>query len=215
MRTAKTNSWNLTAPRARKRATVPLILSYATYRQEKGAAMASPLSVLKTVIPLNLVHVESWETVTRTIERYGEAFEVDEIRVHARPFRREQCRCPKCMRKCEKDGHRREGESAWRAPDLDGVPVYLMYRPQRIKCPEHGEINERLPWADGESRFTAGFNDEAAWLACQMSRTSVSCFLGINWRTVGNCVKAAHDRIEPDVAARVHCGLRAICVDEL
>ena len=27
--------------------------------------MASPLSVLKTVIPLNLVHVESWETMAR------------------------------------------------------------------------------------------------------------------------------------------------------
>lgn len=176
--------------------------------------MATQLSVLKTVIPLNLVHVESWETVTRAVERYGESFETDEIRVHARPFRREQCRCPKCGRKCDRDGHRQEGESAWRAPDLDGVPVYLMYRPQRIKCPEHGEINERLPWADGTSRFTAGFNDEAAWLACQMSRTAVSCFLGINWRTVGNCVKAAHDRIEPDVSDRLHCGLRAICVDE-
>ncbi len=176
--------------------------------------MATTLSVLKKVMPLNCVHVESWETMTRTVERYGEAFEVDEILVHARPFRREQCKCPVCGRKCEKDGHRQEGESAWRAPDLDGVPVYLMYRPQRIKCPEHGELNERLPWADGTSRFTAGFNDEAAWLACQMPRTSVSCFLGINWRTVGNCVKAAHGRIEPDVSARMHGGLRAICVDE-
>lgn len=175
--------------------------------------MATTLSVLKKVIPLNCVHVEGWETVTRTVERYGEPFEVDEIHVHARPFRRQQRLCPECMRECERDGHRREGESAWRAPDLDGVPVYLMYRPQRIKCPEHGEVNEWLPWADGRSRFTAGFNDEAAWLACQMSRTAVSCFLGINWRTVGNCVKAAHRRIEPDVSARLR-GLRAICVDE-
>lgn len=176
--------------------------------------MASPLSVLKAVIPLNRVHVEGWETATRTVERYGESFEVDEIRVHARPFRREQCRCPVCGRRCERDGHRRAGESAWRAPDLDGVPVYLMYRPQRVRCPEHGEVNERLPWADGRSRFTAGFNDEAAWLACQMSRAAVSRFLGINWRTVGNCVGAAHARLEPDVSGRLHDGLRAICVDE-
>ena len=176
--------------------------------------MASPLSVLKKVVPLNHVHVEGWETVTRTVERFGEPHEVDVILVHARPFRRDQCRCPECMRRCERDGHRREGESSWRAPDLDGVPVYLMYRPQRIKCPAHGEINEWVPWADGRSRFTAGFNDEAAWLACQMSRTAVSCFMGINWRTVGGCVRAAHDRMEPDVSARIHCGLRAICVDE-
>jgi len=82
--------------------------------------MASPLSVLKKVIPLNCVHVEGWETVTRQVERYGEAFEVDEIRVHARPFKRQQCLCPECMRRCERDGHRQEGESAWRAPDLAG-----------------------------------------------------------------------------------------------
>ena len=35
--------------------------------------MASPLSVLKKVIPLNCVYVEGWETMTRTVERYGEA----------------------------------------------------------------------------------------------------------------------------------------------
>ena len=62
--------------------------------------MATTLSVLKKVIPLNCVHVEGWETVTRTVERYGESFEVDEIHVHARPFRRQQRLCPECMREC-------------------------------------------------------------------------------------------------------------------
>ena len=38
-------------------------------------------------------------------------------------------------------------------------------------------------------------------------------FEDIDWRTVGNCVKAAHDRIEPDITIRMH-GLRRICVDE-
>jgi len=94
------------------------------------------------------------------------------------------------------------------------VPVLLKYRPQRIKCPEHGELNEWIPWADGTSRFTADFNDEAAWLACQMNKTAIAAYLGINWRTVGSCVKSAHGRIEPDVSARLHDGLRAICVDE-
>ncbi len=49
-----------------------------------------------------------------------------------------------------------------------------------------------------------------------MSRTrctAVALFEDIDWRTVGNCVKAAHDRIEPDITIRMH-GLRRICVDE-
>ena len=120
-----------------------------------------------------------------------------------------------CGRKCAKNGHKHEEESTWRAPDLNGVPVLIKYRPQRVKCPECGALNEWVPWADGESRFTQDFNNEVAWLAGRMSKSAIATFLGIDWRTVGNCVKAAHDRLEPDVEDRVHCGLRRICVDEL
>ena len=176
--------------------------------------MASMLSVLKYVLPLNRVHVESWEVVTETVERYAETFERAIIIVHARPFKRCQCQCPKCGRKCAKNGHKHEEESTWRAPDLNGVPVLIKYRPQRVKCPECGALNEWVPWADGESRFTQDFNNEVAWLAGRMSKSAIATFLGIDWRTVGNCVKAAHDRLEPDVEDRVHCGLRRICVDE-
>lgn len=80
--------------------------------------MASPLSVLKRVIPLNLVHVESWETVTRTVERYGESLEADEIRVHARPFRREQCRCPKCGRNATGTATGRRARLFWLREDV-------------------------------------------------------------------------------------------------
>ena len=176
--------------------------------------MASLLSVLKYVLPLNRVHVESWEVVTETVERYAETFERAIIIVHARPFKRCQCQCPKCGRKCAKNGHKHEEESTWRAPDLNGVPVLIKYRPQRVKCPECGALNEWVPWADGESRFTQDFNNEVAWLAGRMNKSAIATFLGIDWRTVGNCVKAAHDRLEPDVEDRVHCGLRRICVDE-
>ena len=176
--------------------------------------MATTLSVLKHVIPLNCTHVERWETVEETVDRYGEESTREVIEVHCRPFKKFQCLCPVCHERCARDGFRHETESAWRAPDLNGVPVIMLYRPQRIKCAEHGELNEWIPWADGTGRFTEDFNDEVAWLVCQMSKTAIATFLGINWRTVGNCVKAAHDRIEPDLSQRLHCGLRRICVDE-
>jgi hypothetical protein len=50
-------------------------------------------------------------------------------------------------------------------------------------------------------------------MVCQMPRSSIALFEDIDWRTVGNCIKAAHDRIEPDVTIRMH-DLRRICVDE-
>ena len=74
-------------------------------------------------------------------------------------------------------------------------------------------LAEYVPWEDGGSRFTETFNNEVAWMALQMSKLAVSILMGINWRTVGNCIKAAHERIEPDISIRIH-GLRRICVDE-
>ncbi len=50
-------------------------------------------------------------------------------------------------------------------------------------------------------------------MVCRMSKTAVALYENINWRTVGNCVKAAQRRLEPDVSNRLH-GIRKICVDE-
>ena len=176
--------------------------------------MALPITILKNVLDFKCTHIEKAEFKTVKVHAYGEVYDQQIIVVQARPFARTQCHCPVCRKKCVKDGHKYEEESTWRAPNLNGIPVYVKYRPQRILCPEHGALNEFIPWADGTSRFTPAFNDEIAWLVCQMSRTAISEFEGINWRTVGNCVKAAHDRLEPDVSLRIHDHVIRICVDE-
>ena len=66
--------------------------------------MASMLSILKTIININHIHVESQEIVSNAISRYGEIFEQKSIMVHARPFRRLQRRCPKCGERIEIGG---------------------------------------------------------------------------------------------------------------
>lgn len=177
--------------------------------------MASPLSILKTVLNLNhnRMHVTNCEQKTVTVHRFGETYEQTRVYVHARPYERVQKRCPVCGRKCPGYDTKYSTESSWRAPNLNGVPVYICYRPKRIECPEHGVQTEFIPWADGKSRFTEDFNNEIAWMVCRMSKTAVALFEDIDWRTVGNCVKAAHNRIEPDVTVRMH-DLRRICVDE-
>ena len=179
--------------------------------------MASPLSILKSVLNLNrnFIHVAAndCEVVTVSVHRNKEVFDQKQVYVHARPYKSRQCLCPKCMKKCPGYDKKYTTESSWRAPNLNGCPVYILYRPQRIQCPVHGVLREYIPWEDGDSRFTADFNNEVAWMVCRMSRSAVCLFEDINWRTVGNCIRAAHNRLEPDTSVRLR-GLRRICVDE-
>ena len=177
--------------------------------------MASPLTILKTVLNLNhnYMHVTECEEKVVTVHRFGESFLKTRIYVHARPFKRVQGLCPICRKKCSGYDTKYETDSTWRAPNLNGIPVYICYRPRRIECSEHGVLTEYIPWQDGKSRFTEDFNNEIAWMASRMSRTAIALFEDIDWRTVGNCIKAAQGRLEPDVTVRLH-GLRRICVDE-
>ena len=175
---------------------------------------SSLLSILKNVLTLNKMHVNFCETETVSVSRDNEIIEQLRIIVHAQPFKRSMKRCPKCGKRCSGyDVKHPEKETTWRAPNINGVPVLIRYTPKRIKCPEHGVLTENIPWADGNSHFTEAFNNEVAWLSMYMNKTAVMRFVGINWRTVGNCIKAAWDRIEPDVSLRMR-DLKRICVDE-
>ena len=155
--------------------------------------MASLLSILKNIINLNRVHVEKQGIVKVPVQRFGEIFEEKQIHIRLRPIRRYQNCCPICKQKCPGYDYRSRKESWWRASNLNGLPVYLFYRRRRIKCPVHGVLAEYVPWEDGGSRFTETFNNEVAWMVLQMSKLAVSILMGINWRTVGNCIKAAHE----------------------
>lgn len=173
-------------------------------------------TILKEIIDLNKnVVVENVEYCSKEVQAFGELQQQDFLVLGVRPFERDRCRCPVCGKKCVKDGFKQEKPSVWRAPNMCHVPVLITYRPQRILCPEHGALNESLPWADGTSRFTKEFNNDVAWMVRQATKTAVCTYFGINWRTVGNCLQAVQNRLEPDIVeSRIHCGLRRICVDE-
>lgn len=175
--------------------------------------MACGISVIVKALDIKKMHVDRVKYVEGSSQMHEEKYSRDYIEIHARPYKRIRGCCPICRRKCNGYDHQAKKESVWRANSLNGVPLLIMYQPMRIECPEHGVLNEYIPWADGSSRFTTGFNNEAAFLALTCPKTVVAQFLGINWRTVGNCIKAAHDRLEPDVSERLH-GLKRICVDE-
>lgn len=185
--------------------------------------MALPDSLVKTIVNIKDTCVLSYRMETETARSFGETYERSVLKVQVRPRRNRRCLCPKCIQEKRDDclakrpGYDRKKDenhpTEWRAADWNGVRIVLEYSPRRISCPVHGVITEYVPWADGESHFTEDFNNEAAYLSLLCPRTVVSQFLSIDWRTVGSCLKAVHNRIEPDVAARLQ-GLKRICVDE-
>lgn len=118
--------------------------------------------------------------------------EGDSIIVSARPRKRAP-RCPVCGRRC--DAYDRLPARRWRALDDGALKRYVEYAPTRVRCPEHGVRSEAVLWArSAASRFTRGFEDQVAWLACACSRSAVSELMRVDWHTVGGiCARVAAD----------------------
>lgn len=122
-------------------------------------------------------------------------------------------RCGECGAKCRSIHDSRERR--WRHHDLAGMTLHLRYRIRRAHCPDCGTVKtERVPWAAHGSNFTFAFEERAAFLAQQCSKTAVVTLLRTTWRTVGTLIQR--------VVERSHCangdrldGLRLIGVDEL
>ena len=175
--------------------------------------MATAERVLKNIVNLNTTKIISIEPSTRLTTRFGDPFELEVLKIHVEPYVRMQHLCPICQQACQGYDHPLSHESSWRANNLNGVIVELLYNPARVYCPEHGVHRELIPWADGNSRFTPEFNNEITWMATRMPRTDISLYMIIDWATVGNCITACRNRLEPDLSNRL-VDLRKICVDE-
>jgi transposase len=83
----------------------------------------------------------------------------------------------------------------------------------RVRCPEHGVVVARVPWARHDARHTRVFDDQVAWLTVHTSKTAVVELMRIAWRTVGSIVtrvvadaRAARDPFD---------GLTRIGIDEI
>lgn len=175
--------------------------------------MTSKISVMVKTLNIKEMHVDRAYIEEKQVIHYGETMIREEIHMDVRPYKRIRGCCPVCGKHCPKYDQKSDDSVSWRANSLNGVPVFLYYCPIRVECRNHGVLTEYIPWADGRSRFTKDFNNEIAFLALNAPKTVVSQFMDVNWRSVGNAIKAAHDRIEPDVSERLR-GLRRICVDE-
>jgi transposase len=119
--------------------------------------------------------------------------------------------CSACLRRARHVYDHRS--RTWRHLDFAGMEVTLKYRQRRVDCRYCHEVHtELVPWAEPGSRFSRDFEDQAAYLAQVVDRTTASKTLRVAWRTIGQIVERVVARIGP--ADRLG-GLERIGIDEL
>jgi transposase len=135
-----------------------------------------------------------------------------EVVVAARPVWRERERCGICRRRSP-GFDLGEGRRRWRALDLGTTLAFVEADAPRVTCRRHGVVVCAVPWARHRARFTRAFEDQAAWLAVNTSRSAVAELMRIAWRTVGTICErvAAEAHSEVDLLG----GLRRIGIDEI
>jgi transposase len=130
-----------------------------------------------------------------------------------RPERGQRNRCSRCGRRSRwRDSG--EGRRRWRALDLGTVRCYLEAAAPRVACPAHGVVAAAVPWArDPRSRFTASFEDQAAWLCAAMNVTRAADLLRTTWRSL----HAIIERVVADLGGKTDrlAGLSRIGIDEM
>jgi hypothetical protein len=69
---------------------------------------------------------------------------------------------------CQGQGRRR-----WRALDLGTTCCFLEADAPRVECTQHGVVVAAVPWARHDAWFTRSFEDTAAWLVVNTSKTAI------------------------------------------
>jgi transposase len=116
--------------------------------------------------------------------------------------------CPECGASCGRYDSRTR---TWRHLDTMQYKTLLTADVPRVKCPEHGVKQLRVPWAEVGSRFTAMFEALVIdWLK-EASQSAVAKMLRMTWDEVDGVMQRAVAR---GLARRKAQPLRNIGIDE-
>ena len=114
-----------------------------------------------------------------TVARVELAIEAQRVDVWAEHRDGARWPCPTCG--LELAVHDHVEERAWRHLDSCQFLTYLRARPPRVKCPEHGVHQVRLPWAEPRARFTALFERMAIDVLRATDVKSAARLLRLSW----------------------------------
>jgi transposase len=90
--------------------------------------------------------------------------------------------CPECGTDCGVYDHAEE--RTWRHLDTCQLQTLLRARVPRVRCPEHGVRQARVPWAEPKSRFTLLFERFAIDVMLETDGTGAAKILGLSWDEV-------------------------------
>jgi transposase len=110
------------------------------------------------------------------VELWTEEPRVDVWVVHAG---RTRFVCPDCEHELSVYDH--SEERVWRHLDSCAFLTFLHASPPRVKCPEHGVRQVRLPWAEPHSRFTTLFERLAIDVLAACDVAAAARLLRISW----------------------------------
>jgi transposase len=82
-----------------------------------------------------------------------------------------------------------------------------------VRCRRHGVVVCAVPWARHDARFTRAFEDQAAWLAVNTSKSAVAELMRIAWRSVGGICERVAAEAQRDVD--LLADLKRIGIDEI
>ena len=150
--------------------------------------------------------------VKHTVVDDVKIFADDSVVFYVHPTKGEQCRCGICGRKAPYYDAGR-GARLWRATDIGLHKAEICADSYRVNCPEHGVVAAAVPWARHNSRYTRDFEQTAAWLAMNCSKTAVSQFMRMSWNSVGPVISRIRADLDFCPESRFD-GLEKIGIDE-
>ena len=133
-----------------------------------------------------------------------------EIEVRVEAHRGWRGRCSHCQR--PSPGYDRLAARRWQFVPLWGIPVWFVYEPRRVECPEHGVVVEFIPWSDGKRPLTIAMMGFLARWARRLSWRETAEVFHVSWEAVYRSVEWC---VEWGLAHRVLQGVKAIGVDEI
>ena len=116
--------------------------------------------------------------------------------------------CPECRERM----HRHDSTvRRWRHLDTCQFKTIIEARVPRVKCPKHGTVTVRVPWAEAHGRFTALFERLAIDLLRDCSISAAAKHLRLSWDEVDHIKERA---VRRGLERKAPVAAKALCIDE-
>jgi transposase len=135
----------------------------------------------------------------------------EQIVVEIERFKSRRLRCGVCRRPCQRV-HQVEEARSWRDLSLHHLPMVLLYRPRRVRCPRCGVRMEAVPWAQLWARVTTALARAVAELARHLSWQETARHFRLDWKSVASIVRRV---VAYGLARRRRQPLHILGIDEV